>query len=168
MCYISVYFSHPYIMISNKVFKSDLTLFTFLFLVAILGWISPYIVKTLGKKYSPFTLSIIDVFVVIITLSVTSLFVEKERIGKVISDMRNMTPYEYAQLIFLGIVGTGVGLAGTVIIQHHNIGKFQLHEYMVTIIVSAIGLYIFMRDELTLRKIIGLIAIALGGYVFSN
>jgi drug/metabolite transporter (DMT)-like permease len=155
-------------MISNKVFKSDLTLFTFLFLVAILGWISPYIVKTLGKKYSPFTLSIIDVFVVIITLSVTSLFVEKERIGKVISDMRNMTPYEYAQLILLGIVGTGVGLAGTAIIQHHNIGKFQLHEYMVTIIVSAIGLYIFMRDELTLRKIIGLIAIALGGYVFSN
>ena len=155
-------------MISDEVLKSDLALFTFLSLVALLGWISPYIVKTLGKKYSPLTLSIVDAIVVIITLSVAALFVEKERMGKVISDMRNMSPYEYSQIILLGIVGTGVGLAGTAIIQHHNIGKFQLHEYMVTIIVSAIGLYIFMRDELTLRKIIGLIAIALGGYVFSN
>jgi drug/metabolite transporter (DMT)-like permease len=165
---MSVYFSHLYIMISDEVLKSDLTLFIFLSIVALLGWISPYIAKTLVKKYSPFTLSIIDAIVVVITLLVVALFVEKERMGKVISDMRNMAPHEYAQLILLGVVGAGVGLAGTAIIRHHNIGKFQLHDYIVTILVSAIGVYIFMRDELTLQKVVGLIVIALGGYVFSN
>jgi len=155
-------------MILNEVLKSDITLFTFLSLTAILGWIYPYIAKTLGEKYSPLTLSIVDTVIVVITLSVGVLFVGKKRIGRVIKDMQNMTPYEYAQLIILGIVGTGVGLAGTAIIQHHNIGKFQLHDYIITILISAIGVYIFMRDELTLRKVIGLVVIALGGYVFSN
>jgi drug/metabolite transporter (DMT)-like permease len=155
-------------MILDEVFKSDITLFTFLSLTAILGWVYPYVAKTLGKKYSPLTLSIIDTVIVVITLSVGLLFVGKERIGRVIKDIQNMTPYEYAQLIILGVVGTGVGLAGTAIIQHHNIGKFQLHDYIITILISAIGVYTFMRDELTLRKVIGLVVIALGGYVFSN
>jgi drug/metabolite transporter (DMT)-like permease len=155
-------------MILDEVFKSDITLFTFLSLTAILGWVYPYIAKTLVKKYSPLTLSIIDTIIVVITLSAGLLFVGKKRIGRVIKDMQNMTPYEYAQLIILGVVGTGVGLAGTAIIQHHNIGKFQLHDYIITILISAIGVYIFMRDELTLRKVIGLVVIAFGGYVFSN
>jgi drug/metabolite transporter (DMT)-like permease len=155
-------------MILNEVLKSDIALITFLSLTALLGWIYPYVKKSLGTKYSPFTLTIIEAVVVVTTLLVTGLFVEKERLGKVIKDMRNMTPHEYSIQIMLGIIGTGVGLAGTAIIQHHDIGKFQIYDYAVTILVSAIGVYMFMRQELTLRKIIGLIAIAIGGYVFSN
>jgi drug/metabolite transporter (DMT)-like permease len=155
-------------MILNEVLKSDIALITFLSLTALLGWIYPYVEKSLGTKYSPFTLTIIEAVVVVTTLLVTGLFVEKERLGKVIKDMRNMTPHEYSIQIMLGIIGTGVGLAGTAIIQHHDIGKFQIYDYAVTILVSAIGVYMFMRQELTLRKIIGLIAIAIGGYVFSN
>jgi drug/metabolite transporter (DMT)-like permease len=155
-------------MIPDEVLKSDMTLFTFLSLTALLGWTYPYVEKSLGTKYSPLTLTIIEAVVIITTLLVGSLFVEKERLGKVIKDMRNMTPHEYAIQIMLGIIGTGVGLAGTAIIQHHDIGKFQIYDYAVTILVSAIGVYMFMRQELTLRKIIGLIAIAIGGYVFSN
>jgi hypothetical protein len=40
----------------DKVLKSEFTLFAFLFLTALLGWVTPYVVKTLGKKYSPLTL----------------------------------------------------------------------------------------------------------------
>jgi drug/metabolite transporter (DMT)-like permease len=152
----------------NEVLKSNTALFTFLSLTALLGWIYPYVGKTLGKKYSPLTLSIVDALVVVTTLLVGALFVKKERMLKVIKDIQNMTLREYAMQIILGIVATGVGLAGTAIIQHHSIGKFQLHDYAVTILVSAIGVYIFMRHELTLQKIIGLVAIAIGGYVFSN
>ena len=152
----------------NDVLKSDLALFTFLSLAALLGWIHTYIEKTLGKKYSPLTLSVVEAIVFVTTLSVGVLFAKKERVRGLIRDMQNMTPYEYAQLVTLGIAGTGIGLAGTTILQHHNIGKFQLHDYIITILVSAIGIYIFMRDELTLRKVIGLVVIAIGGYIFSN
>jgi drug/metabolite transporter (DMT)-like permease len=155
-------------MIPNEVLKSDIALFMFLSLSALLGWVYPYVGKTLVKKYSPLTLSIIDALVVVTTLLVGALFVEKERMVKVIKDMQNMTLREYSMQVILGIVATGVGLAGTAIIQHHNIGKFQLHDYAVTALVSAIGVYIFMRHKLTLQKIIGLITIAIGGYVFSN
>ena len=155
-------------MISDEVLKSDLTLFTFLSLTSLLGWFYPYIEKTLGTKYSPLTLTIIEAVVVFTTLLIGSLSVDKERIGRLIKDMRNMTPYEYSIQIILGIIGTGVGLAGTAIIQHHDIGKFQLYDYAVTILISAIGVYTFMRHELTLKKIIGLVTIAFGGYVFSN
>jgi uncharacterized membrane protein len=125
-------------MISDKVLKSDTTLFTFLSITAFLGWFYPYIEKTLGKKYSPLTLTIIEAAVIVTTLLVGGLSVEKERLGKVIKDMRNMTYHEYAIQIILGIIGTGVGLAGTTIIQHHDIGKFQLYDYAITILVSAI------------------------------
>jgi len=155
-------------MILNEVIKSDIALFAFLSMTALLGWVYPYVGKTLGGKYSPLTLIIVDTIVVVITLSIGVLFIGKERTGKVIRDIKNMMPYEYAQLIILGIIGTGVGLAGTAIIQHHNIGKFQLHDYIITMLVSAIGIYIFMRDTLTLQKVIGLIVIATGGYIFSN
>ena len=152
----------------DEVLKSDLALFTFLALTALMGWVSPYIVKTLGKKYSPLTLGVVDAVVVVLTLFIGSLFLGEGKAGEVVSDMRKMTPYEYAQLISLGVVGTAVGLAGTAIIQHHNIGKFQLHDYIVTILVSAIGVYIFMRDEMSLQKVIGLMIIAAGGFIFSN
>jgi drug/metabolite transporter (DMT)-like permease len=155
-------------MILDGVLKSDITLFTFLSLTALLGWTYPSVETSLGTKYSPLTLTIIEAVVVITTLLVGGLFVEKERLGKVIKDMRNMTPHEYAIQIMLGIIGTGVGLVGTAIIQHHDIGKFQIYDYAVTILASAIGVYMFMRHELTLKKIIGLIAIAMGGYVFSQ
>jgi drug/metabolite transporter (DMT)-like permease len=151
----------------NDVIKSDVTLFIFLSLTALLGWVYPYIGKTLGKKYSALTLSVIDAFVAVVVLSIGFLFMGRDRVGGVIRDLRNMAPYEYAQLIALGAIGTGAGLAGTAIIQHHNIAKFQLHEYIVGMLISAIGIYIFMRDELTLQKVIGLIVIAIGGYTFS-
>ena len=152
----------------NEILKTDLALFTFLSLTALLGWVYPYVEKTLGKKYSPLTIGVIDAIVVALTLFIGSISFWKGNIHEVMSDMRNMTPYEYTQLISLGVIGTLMGLAGTAIIQHHNIGKFQLHDYIVTIIVSAIGVYIFMRDELSMRKVIGLMIIAAGGYVFSN
>jgi drug/metabolite transporter (DMT)-like permease len=161
-------FSHPYIMILNEVLKSNIALITFLSLTALLGWIYPYVWKTLGKKYSPLTLRIVDAIVVVSTLLAGVSLVERGRIERVIKDMKNMTLREYAVQIILGIIATGVGLTGTAIIQHHNIGKFQLHDYAVTILVSAIGVYIFMGQELTLQKIMGLVSIAIGGYVFSN
>ena len=168
MCFILVDFSHPYIMILNEVLKSDIALFVFLFLTALLGWVYPYVGKTLVKKYSPLTVSIVDALVVVTTLLVGALFVEKERVVEVIKDMQNMTLREYSMQIILGIVATGAGLAGTAIIKHHNIGKFQLHDYAITALVSGIGVYIFMGHELTLQKIIGLVAISIGGYIFSN
>jgi drug/metabolite transporter (DMT)-like permease len=152
----------------DEVLKSDLALFTFLSLTAVMGWVYPYVGKTLGKKYSPLTIGVVDAIVVVLTLFIGSVSFGEGKLGEVLSDMRRMTPYEYAQLISLGVIGTLAGLAGTAILQHHNIGKFQLHDYIVTIIVSAIGVYIFMRNELSLKKVIGLIIIAAGGYVFSN
>tara|TARA_R110002072_G_scaffold139192_4_gene282613 strand:+ start:222 stop:566 length:345 start_codon:yes stop_codon:yes gene_type:complete len=112
----------------DKVLKSEFTLFAFLFLTALLGWVTPYVVKTLGKKYSPLTLGFVDAVVVVLTLFIGSLVIGGENVGEVVGDMQKMSPYEYAQLISLGVVGTAVGLAGTAIIQHHNIGKFQLHD----------------------------------------
>jgi drug/metabolite transporter (DMT)-like permease len=167
-CFMLVDFSHLYITMLDKVLKSEFTLFAFLFLTALLGWVTPYVVKTLGKKYSPLTLGVVDAVVVVLTLFIGSLVIGGENVGEVVGDMQKMSPYEYAQLISLGVVGTAVGLAGTAIIQHHNIGKFQLHDYIVTILVSAIGVFIFMRDEMSLQKVIGLMIIATGGFIFSN
>ena len=86
----------------NEVLKSNTALFTFLSLTALLGWIYPYVGKTLGKKYSPLTLSIVDALVVVTTLLVGALFVKKERMLKVIKDIQNMTLREYAMQIILG------------------------------------------------------------------
>ena len=154
----------------NEILRSNVTLFIFLALTAILGWVYPYVGKTLGKKYSPLTLGIVDSRVAIMTLTigVSFSFLGKEKISEVATDLHNMSMTEYAQLIAIGFLGTSAGLAGTAILQHHDIGKFQLHDYIITMIVSAIGIYVFMREQLDVRKIIGLVIIAAGGYIFSN
>ena len=83
-------------MIPNEVLKSDIALFMFLSLSALLGWVYPYVGKTLVKKYSPLTLSIIDALVVVTTLLVGALFVEKENF--LISGSHSVSTYHLTDL----------------------------------------------------------------------
>ncbi len=152
----------------NQILKSDIFLFLFLSITALVGWIYTYMDKNLGTKYSALSIGFVDAVVVILTIFIGSMFLDREKIRQVINDLRRMTLYEYSQLIIIGVLGTMLGLIGTMIVQHHNIGKIQIHDYIATIFVSAIGIYVFMNNELNTRKVIGMLLIALGGYLFGN
>lgn len=149
-----------------ELLKSKYLLYGFLFITSLVAWGTDSLDRSLVTKYSPFTIVAIDTLIELIILGTVVAFQSPDSPTHFFTELKRMEPIDYLRLIGLGAFGTLASLIGTSLLRHHDVTKLRMSDYVISIIASAFGLYFFMEEDFTLRKLMGVMVIALGGYLF--
>lgn len=155
-------------MLSNKFLKKDYILYIFIIITAAMGWFTKHIDRTFVKKYNPSTILFVETIIIFIVINIAIYLKFFNNIKEFYIRLKEITIRDYIIFTVLGIYSVIVTLFSLYILKHHDIAKIEIYNLLISIPISAIGIYLFLEDEFTKDKILGLCFIALGAFFFNK
>ena len=147
-------------------FKNDMTLYIYLFLSISIGWCG----RLIGKKYANKYDIVIVIFIVtiVVFIGITGLLTHThQKNPHVIADkLLKVSGTDYMVLIAFAIYGFCLTFFGLQFSKHHDVSKVRISEYIISVPISAFGLYFLSTQKFTREKIGGLLLVTIGGYFF--
>ena len=55
---------------------------------------------------------------------------------------------------------------GLKFLKYHGVAQMRISEFVISVPISALGIYYFSKKKLSTEKLVGLIMVAIGGYFF--
>lgn len=149
-----------------NVFKYEIALYIYLFIAISIGWYYNHIGKGYVKKYDILIMLLIETIIVLIGVVVTLAHRHSKNPYKIIEKLSQVSIKDYTVFILFAIYGMITSLVGLEFLKHHDVSQIRISDFIISIPISAIGLYYFSSDSITLEKILGLTAVVIGGYFF--
>lgn len=150
----------------EPIFKNDIALYIYLFLTISLGWYYGQLGKHYTNKYDINVLIFIETIVLLIGISLLLAHKHHKTPHLLKRKILNIDIKDYALLIAFAVYGFSITYIGLNFLQHHDFSKIRISEFIISIPISAFGLYYFSTQKLTNEKILGLILVVIGGYLF--
>lgn len=149
-----------------SVYANSYFLYIYLFVAIIIGWYYHVMGKTYIKKHDAMTLLFIEALTVLVCVSVYLAYKHKLSYLNFHKDLHKISISDY--IIFLGFAVYGIfaSFFGLSFLEHHDVAKIRLADFIIGIPITAVGLHIYSSEKLTTEKIIGVIAVLSGGYMY--
>lgn len=149
-----------------NIMKSNISLYLFLALSILTGWYYNRVGKQFAKKYEIAVVLLVETIVVLMCVLTALIYNHRDMPGIVLQHLQGITVNDYIIFILFAAYVALVSFFGLEFLKYHDVAKIRVSEFIISVPISAIGLYYFSEDKITTEKFIGLIMVAVGGYFF--
>tara|TARA_Y100000389_G_scaffold396_2_gene379 strand:+ start:6394 stop:6840 length:447 start_codon:yes stop_codon:yes gene_type:complete len=144
--------------------SNDLSVYIFYFTVSIFGWISSLYNKNIVKKISPTTFSLFSSIISLLSLTVLSFY---QKINP-LTELSKLTINELSVISLSALLVVVFRVVGMTLLKYHKVETIQLAAYIISMVVNGAATYVVGNKKLTIGKLVAFLAMAIGGYVFTN
>lgn len=149
-----------------NVFKYNIALYVYLFIAISLGWYYNHISKSYVEKYDVMIMLLIETIIVFFCVALYLAYEHKLKPMLILHKLKKISFNDYIIFTFFAIYGVFASFIGLKFLKYHDVSKMRISDFIITIPISALGLYYFSEEKITGEKAIGLIAVLTGGYLF--
>ena len=149
-----------------NVLKYNIALYTYLFLAISIGWYYNHIGKSYVKKYDTMILLLIETIVVLCGATITLAYKHYKNPQDIIKNLNKISVKDYIVFVLFALYGMFASFIGLEFLKYHDVAKIRISDFIISIPISAFGLYFFSKNPISTEKILGLIAVVIGGYFF--
>ena len=150
----------------TRIFKNDMALYLYLFLSISIGWYYGQVGKNYANKYDIAIVMFIETIVIFIGITLLLTHTHLKNPQVIVDKLSKVSGADYMALIAFAIYGFCLTFFGLKFLAHHDVSKVRISEFIISIPISAFGLYFFSTQKITREKIGGLLLVVLGGYFF--
>lgn len=154
--------------INQTIFKHRYTLYIYIIITGIVGWWTQNANRNFLKKHNLYSIMLIEVIVDIILLVAVLSFNFYRKPNKLHSHVSKFTKKDYLIFLGFGIWSTITGILGSKLLIHHDVATVRITDMIITIPIAAVGTYFFLEEKLTKEKIVGLLLVFAGSYLFTK
>ena len=149
-----------------SIFKNKYFLYLYLFIAISIGWYYNHIGKTYVKKYDVMVMLLIETLSVLVCISLYLAYHHGLSLSSLKKEIYKIDSYDYLLLLGFALYGIFASFIGLKFLEHHDVAKLRLSDFVISIPITVAGLYYFSNERLTLDKKIGVAAVILGGYMY--
>jgi drug/metabolite transporter (DMT)-like permease len=154
--------------INQTIFKHRYTLYIYIIITGIIGWMTHNTNRNFLKKYNLYSIMIIEVIIDVILLVAVISFNFYREPKKLQSHVSKFSHKDYLIFLGFGIWSTITGILGSKLLIHHDVATVRVTDMIISIPIAAIGTYFFLEEKLTKEKIVGLLFVFVGSYLFTK
>ena len=152
----------------NKIIANPNFIFLYAFLTSAAGWFISGHQQKLSKKYDFKTIILFQMIFYLLSIVSFFLFYDNFNFTQFKNDLSKIEMFELLFLLIIGVYSFSIGIISLRMLKYHNVADMKIISFFISILVSGFGVYFFMKNKITLEKIIGFILISIGGYLFSK
>ena len=147
----------------DSLLKTKNALILFIIITTIYGWcLNVWWQKTVSK-YNPLIMVIVEIIIAFLLL--LGIVIVTKSHAQIKKDLSNILVQDYIYLSMIGLVGLFITYLGTTVYLHHKIEDTELHEFIITLLLNTIVIYLFTNKQITREVFMGLFLVAVGGYM---
>ena len=147
----------------DSILKSKHALLLFIVITTLYGWVIKFWWKKTINKYNPLIIVIVEIIIAFLLLLGIIIVTKKhEQIKK---EMSNILVQDYIYLSIIGLVGLLTSYLGTTMYLHHKVEDMEMHDFIITLLINTVVIYLFTNKEITWQVFVGLCLVAAGGYL---
>tara|TARA_Y100001958_G_scaffold160043_2_gene165509 strand:- start:66 stop:524 length:459 start_codon:yes stop_codon:yes gene_type:complete len=143
--------------------KSKHSLIIFLILTSLYGWGVKFWWKKTVTKYNPLIIFIVEIIIAFLLLIGIIIITDKHHDVK--KEMSNILVQDYIYLSIIGLIGLLTTYLGTTLFLHHKVEDMEMNEFIITLFINTLVIYLFTNKKLTQQVFLGLSLVAAGGYL---
>lgn len=149
-----------------NILKYNIVLYIYLFIVISLEWYYHNVGKKYTQKYDIMTLLLIEAVIILISVIIILLFRHSNNYREIARNIKKITIADCTMLLMFALYGIVASYVGLHFLQHHSVSKIRICDFIISIPISAFGLYYISKEKITYEKILGLFAVCFGGYIY--
>ena len=143
------------------------SLYTFILITGIIGWLISDYKITLIQKHDPFTIVFINTMIsCCVLLAVVPLYFERGYTTLYENSCKLETKDIYT-FIGLGLLGVCFGIIGSSLKSYHGISLYKGIRHVLGVIIGVLGVITFTRDKLTPTKKFAIVLMGIATYLLS-
>ena len=142
----------------------NLSVYVLYLTVSVFGWINSLYNQGIVKKISPTTFSLFSSIISLLSLTVLSFY---QNINPV-SDLSKLKINELSVISLSAVLIVVFRVFGMILLKYHKVETIQLASYIISMVVNGGATYVVGKKKITIGKIIAFLAMAIGGYIFTN
>jgi len=147
----------------DSLLKTKNALLFFIVITTLYGWCIKFWWKKTIIKYNPLIIVIVEILIAFLLLLGIIIITKKgEYIQK---ELSNILVQDYIYLSIIGIVGLLTTYLGTTLYLHHNVEHLEMHDFLITLLINTVVIYLFTNKKITWKIFLGLCLVASGGYL---
>ena len=147
----------------DSLLKTKSSLLLFIILTSIYGWGVKFWLQKTVTKYNPLIIVIVEIIIVFLLL--TSIIFATKSHTQIKKELNNILVQDYLYLSIIGFFGLIITYLGTTVFLHHKAEDIEKHEFIITMLINTIVIYLFTNKQITRDVFIGLCLVAVGGYM---
>jgi len=149
-----------------ELLKNPYILYIYLFIAISLGWYYSHIGKDYVKKYNIITMILIESIIISGSLTIYLGYKHKFTADKIIKEFGNFSFEDYLIFTTIAIYGIISSILGMHFLKYHDVAKIRISDFIISIPISAFGLYYFSKEKITYQKFMGLMLVLVGGFLY--
>ena len=149
-----------------ELLKNTYILYIYLFITLSLGWYYSHIGKDYVKKYNIITIILIESIIISGSLTIYLGYKHKFTADKILKEFGKISFADYLIITTIAIFGIITSILGMHFLKYHDVARIRISDFIISIPISAFGLYYFSEEKITHTKLFGLILVLLGGFIY--
>ncbi len=155
-------------MFDESILKKKNILYIYLAITGIIGWYIHNNDRKLLKAHNMYAIMIIELGIEVILLMIIILFNFSKNTKKFRNYFSTFNHKDYVIMIVMGFWGLITGIIGQMLLVHHDVASVRISNMIIAIPISALGTYFFLEEKITKEKIVGLLFVFVGSYLFTK
>ena len=147
----------------DSLLKTKHALLLFIIITTLYGWCLKFWWKKTVSKYKPLIIVIVEIIIAFLLL--LGIVIVTKSHTQIKKDLSNILVQDYIYLSIIGLVGLFTTYLGTTVYLHHTIEDTELYEFIITLLINTIVIYLFTNKQITREVFIGLCFVSIGGYM---
>ena len=147
----------------DTLLKSKTALFIFIIITTLYGWFLKFWWKGTVTKYNPLIIVIVEIIIAFLLL--LGIIIITQTHDQIKNELSNILVKDYIYLSIIGLIGLITTYLGTTIYLHHKVEDMELHDFIITLFINTLVIYLFTNKKITRQVFLGLTLVAAGGYL---
>tara|TARA_Y100000389_G_C17466480_1_gene526135 strand:- start:1772 stop:2230 length:459 start_codon:yes stop_codon:yes gene_type:complete len=147
----------------DSLLKTKSALLFFIIITTLYGWCIKFWWKKTVSKYNPLIIVIVEIMIAFLLLLGFIILTKKEE--HIQKELANILMQDYIYLSIIGLVGLFTTYLGTTLYLHHNVEDMEMNEFLITLLINTVVIYLFTNKKMTLSVFVGLCLVSIGGYL---
>jgi drug/metabolite transporter (DMT)-like permease len=150
----------------DNLVKNNYFLIIVLIISASIGWFITITNKYYTKIISPLSILALETFLKFIFFYIIVFLRGKNKY--IVKDFHNLNYIDYVYFIILAFISISISLIWIEFLKHHSLKKIQSLHFVIDILVTLIAFTFIMKEDFTLKKLIGLPLMITGVYLINS
>ena len=149
-----------------ELLKNSYVLYIFLFIAISIEWYYYHIGKSYVKNYSIPIMILIESMIILTCISFYLGYKHKLSTTKILKEIHRFSFSDYLLFGSFAAYIVAASVIGMHFLKYHDVAKIRITNFIVSIPISAFGLYYFYSEKIRPRQIFGLLLVLGGGFLF--
>lgn len=149
-----------------ELLKNSYVLYIFLFIAISIEWYYYHIGKKYVKKYNIIIMILIETMIILTCISFYLGYKHKLSTTKVLQEIQRFSFSDYLLFVSFAAYFIAASVIGMHFLKYHDVAKIRITNFIVSIPISAFGLYYFSSQRIRPSQLFGLLLVLGGGFLF--